>query len=103
MHSPVHQEFDILHVFPFSSERKRMGIIIRDRATRIITFYMKGADTVMASLVQRSDWLDEECGNMAREGLRTLVFASKELTESEYRLFTKRYTINFLTSTDSYA
>jgi len=68
-----------------------MGIIIRDRSTRNITFYMKGADTVMTELVQRSDWLDEECGNMAREGLRTLVFGSKELTESEYRTFTKRY------------
>lgn len=85
------QEYDILHIFPFSSERKRMGIIVRNRVTRGITFYMKGADAVMASIVRYSDWLDEECGNMAREGLRTLVFASKPMLEAEYRAFTKRY------------
>ena len=25
-----------------------------------ITFYMKGADTVMSSIVQYNDWLEEE-------------------------------------------
>lgn len=29
---------------------------------------MKGADTVMAGMVQYNDWLEEECSNMAREG-----------------------------------
>ena len=27
------------------------------------------------------DWLDEECDALARKGLRTLVFAAKDLTE----------------------
>ena len=31
---------------------------------------MKGADTVMSSIVQYNDWLNEEVDNMAREGLR---------------------------------
>lgn len=47
-------------------------------------FYLKGADVVMASIVQYNDWLEEECGNMAREGLRTLVVAKKNLTEEQY-------------------
>ena len=40
--------YDILEVFPFTSERKRMGIVVRDRASGDIFFYMKGADVVMS-------------------------------------------------------
>ena len=45
-----------------------MGIIVRDNQSGEITFYMKGADTVMSRIVLYNDWLEEECGNMAREG-----------------------------------
>ncbi|XP_073878727.1 probable phospholipid-transporting ATPase IIB isoform X11 [Macaca fascicularis] len=34
----------------------------------------------------------DECGNMAREGLRTLVVAKKALTEEQYQDFESRYT-----------
>uniref|UniRef100_A0A8C2ILR8 Phospholipid-transporting ATPase n=1 Tax=Cyprinus carpio TaxID=7962 RepID=A0A8C2ILR8_CYPCA len=81
----------ILQIFPFTSESKHMGIIIREEATGDITFYMKGADVAMASIVQYDDWLEEECGNMAREGLRTLVVAKKSLTEEQYQDFESRY------------
>ncbi|KTG36170.1 hypothetical protein cypCar_00023994 [Cyprinus carpio] len=81
----------ILQIFPFTSESKRMGIIVREEATGDITFYMKGADVAMASIVQYNDWLEEECGNMAREGLRTLVVAKKSLTEEQYQDFESRY------------
>ncbi|KAL6080305.1 hypothetical protein STEG23_036276 [Scotinomys teguina] len=50
----------ILQVFPFTYESKRMGIIVRDESTGEITFYMKGADVVMAGIVQYNDWLEEE-------------------------------------------
>ncbi|KAJ7338609.1 hypothetical protein JRQ81_012511 [Phrynocephalus forsythii] len=81
----------ILQIFPFTSESKRMGIIMRDECTGEITFYMKGADVAMSSIVQYNDWLEEECGNMAREGLRTLVVAKKSLTEEQYQDFESRY------------
>uniref|UniRef100_A0A674IK62 Phospholipid-transporting ATPase n=1 Tax=Terrapene triunguis TaxID=2587831 RepID=A0A674IK62_9SAUR len=81
----------ILQVFPFTSESKRMGIIVRDESTGEITFYMKGADVAMSTIVQYNDWLEEECGNMAREGLRTLVVAKKSLTEEQYQDFENRY------------
>uniref|UniRef100_A0A4W3HVK2 Phospholipid-transporting ATPase n=1 Tax=Callorhinchus milii TaxID=7868 RepID=A0A4W3HVK2_CALMI len=83
--------FIILQVFPFTSESKRMGIIVRDDSSGEITFYMKGADVAMSSIVQYNDWLEEECGNMAREGLRTLVVAKKSLTEEQYQDFENRY------------
>ncbi|XP_070368921.1 probable phospholipid-transporting ATPase IIB isoform X9 [Equus asinus] len=81
----------ILQMFPFTSESKRMGVIVRDEATAEITFYMKGADVAMSTIVQYNDWLEEECGNMAREGLRTLVVAKRALTEEQYQDFESRY------------
>uniref|UniRef100_A0A3Q3ARJ1 Phospholipid-transporting ATPase n=1 Tax=Kryptolebias marmoratus TaxID=37003 RepID=A0A3Q3ARJ1_KRYMA len=83
--------FHILQIFPFTSESKRMGIIVREESTGEITFYMKGADVAMASIVQYNDWLEEECGNMAREGLRTLVVSKKCLSEEQYQDFENRY------------
>ncbi|XP_046528268.1 probable phospholipid-transporting ATPase IIB isoform X3 [Equus quagga] len=81
----------VLQMFPFTSESKRMGVIVRDEATAEITFYMKGADVAMSTIVQYNDWLEEECGNMAREGLRTLVVAKRALTEEQYQDFESRY------------
>ncbi|PRP82798.1 ATPase, class II, type 9B [Planoprotostelium fungivorum] len=83
------EEYEILHVFPFTSESKRMGIIVRHKGTSGIYFYMKGADVVMSTIVQHNDWLEEECSTMAREGLRTLVFGRKSLTPEAYGIFTK--------------
>ena len=87
----------ILDLFPFTSEGKRMGIIVQfwqDSGAPPTTpdegeiwFYQKGADTVMGSIVAANDWLDEETANMAREGLRTLVVGRKRLSPEQYSLF----------------
>lgn len=91
----------ILDVFPFTSEGKRMGIIVQfhtdtsiknpDLSTSEIWFYQKGADTVMSSIVVANDWLDEETANMAREGLRTLVVGRKKLSFQQYKEFSAKY------------
>jgi phospholipid-translocating ATPase len=90
----------ILEVFPFTSEGKRMGIIVQFyEATESssspgngeIWFYQKGADTVMTSIVVANDWLDEETANMAREGLRTLVVGRKRLSIQQYQEFSVRH------------
>ena len=83
--------FDILDIFPFTSESKRMGIVVRDTQTGEILFLQKGADVVMAKIVQRNDWLEEETGNMAREGLRTLVMARKRISGTLYAEFKDAY------------
>jgi phospholipid-translocating ATPase len=44
-------DFEILYNFPFSSDRKRMGIIIREKATDKVFFLVKGADFIMKDLV----------------------------------------------------
>ncbi|KAG5336793.1 ATP9B ATPase, partial [Acromyrmex heyeri] len=83
--------YTILQIFPFTSETKRMGIIVREESSSEIIFYLKGADVVMSGIVQYNDWLDEVCENMAREGLRTLVVAKKNLTEDQYLDFEAKY------------
>ena len=73
-----------------------MGIILRDQSTGQIVFYMKGADTVMAPIVEYNDWLSEEVDNMAREGLRTLVVAKKNLSDEAYADFEQRHSAAML-------
>ena len=91
----------ILEIFPFTSDSKRMGIIVQFKHDSQILdspkddgeiwFYQKGADTVMSAIVAANDWLDEETANMAREGLRTLVVGRKRLSSQQYQEFTARY------------
>ncbi|KAF5366799.1 hypothetical protein D9758_006435 [Tetrapyrgos nigripes] len=83
--------FEILEIFPFTSESKRMGIVVKDSQTHEIMFLQKGADVVMSRIVQRNDWLEEETANMAREGLRTLVVGRKRLSAALYGQFKTRY------------
>lgn len=83
--------FQILQVFPFNSDSKRMGIIVHDERSDEYWFYQKGADTVMSKIVETNDWLEEETSNMAREGLRTLVIGRKKLTKKIYEQFQNDY------------
>lgn len=84
-------QYEILHMFPFTSETKRMGVIVKDNNSGDILFLEKGADVKMAQIVCANDWLEEECANMAREGLRTLVIARKRLTLEQYLRFDEEY------------
>lgn len=92
--------YQILQMFPFTSESKRMGIIVKDLNTGEITFYLKGADIVMSSIVAQNDWLQKECTNMAKEGLRTLVVAKRVISNEEYQDFETNYTAARLCVTD---
>lgn len=56
-----------------------------------VLFLQKGADAVMARIVGRNDWLDEECANFAREGLRTLVVGRRKMGRGEYGAFEQAY------------
>ena len=71
------ETFDILCSFPFTSESKKMGTLLKSRVTGRNIYYLKGAEIVMEhkiSVGARPSLL-ESCENLAMEGLRTLVFA----------------------------
>ncbi|KYF42182.1 cation-transporting atpase family protein [Toxoplasma gondii ARI] len=98
-------EYSVLTTFPFSSETKRMGIILREASSQKIFFLVKGAEAVMIPRLQPkgSHWLQEECDNFARQGLRTIVLAQKELSEAEYDLFATRYAAARAAMTDRHS
>lgn len=81
--------YKILYIFPFNSDTKRMGIIVEKNGEYV--FFAKGADTVMKNMIKENDYIEEETDNMGREGLRTLVFAKRTLTKSEFSQFSQNY------------
>jgi len=89
----VLEEFEILECFPFSSDTKRMGIIVKYKKNGMILFYLKGAEVVMKDRVkpQQRSYLLEKCEILAMEGLRTLVIAQKVMTPDEYQNWRDSY------------
>ena len=80
------EEYDILAVFPFSSETKKMGIVVRHKETNRIIFYLKGAEIVMGKKMSQSAEvnMNEACEYLAMDGLRTLVIGQRYLEEEEF-------------------
>lgn len=87
------ENYEILANFPFSSETKRMGIILRHIESNSIVFYLKGADVVMKNLIPevKRGFLMDECDSLAKEGLRTLVLTQKRLTPEKYEEWKQDY------------
>ena len=54
-----------------------MGILVRHLKTNKIIYYLKGADAIMVNRVKKvyRSFVTDDCDNLAREGLRTLVIA----------------------------
>ena len=96
-HTDTIKEFEVLQVFKYSSERKRSGIIIKDKETQEITLYVKGADDKLFAM---SDDFSQtyllkltknHLDSFAKNGLRTLCYASKRLSRKEYEQWEKEY------------
>ena len=87
------ENYEILANFPFSSDTKRMGILLKNLETNNIIFYLKGADVVMKNLIPevKRGFLMDECDNLAKEGLRTLVLTHKKLTQEQYESWKNDY------------
>jgi len=82
--------FSIMAILPFSSVWKHMGIVISNKrfGTMLIC---KGADTSISRMCPPSEWLDEVVGNLAREGLRTLVYSSRTMSDNDFSMFMDEY------------
>lgn len=83
-------DYDILAINEFSSERKLMSVIVKDKSTGQHFCFAKGAEsTIMARLSDESSSgalkqkIDEEVFRFGSKGLRTLVFAVREMTQEE--------------------
>ncbi|XP_008690501.2 phospholipid-transporting ATPase IB-like [Ursus maritimus] len=86
--------FEILNILEFSSNRKRMSVIVRT-PTGNIRLYCKGADTVIYErLSENSRFKKETLSHLeyfAKEGLRTLCVAYADLTEKDYQQWLREY------------
>ena len=88
--------FNIIVEIPFDSARKRMSIIVENNNHYYL--FTKGADNEMLSKINRStitqnyiNKIHEHLDQFAKEGLRTLVMAQKELTKEIAEGYQKRY------------
>ncbi|KAL6917836.1 hypothetical protein ACHAPO_000355 [Fusarium lateritium] len=90
------RHYQILNTIEFNSSRKRMSSIVRMPDGRIILF-CKGADSIIYSRLKRGEQKElrqttaEHLEMFAREGLRTLCIAWKEVTEQDYRVWKKEH------------
>ena len=89
----VEEKYEILANFPFTSESKRMGIILRNLEHGHIIFYMKGAEIVIEQFVKEEykSYIKENCEVLACSGLRTLVLTQKLLSEEFFQEWIKIY------------
>ena len=83
------EKFDILASFPFTSESKKMGCLLRSQETGRNIYYLKGAEVVMENKLKAAQRpsLKESCESLAMDGLRTLAFAQKVLSDKQVEKF----------------
>ncbi|RZC10336.1 probable phospholipid-transporting ATPase 8 [Glycine soja] len=91
----VDRVYRLLHVFEFSSSRKRMSVIVRNEENQLLLL-CKGADSVMFERIsQHGRQFEAETRDHIKRyseaGLRTLVIAYRELDEEEYKLWDNEF------------
>ncbi|XP_053667670.1 phospholipid-transporting ATPase IF [Anopheles marshallii] len=82
-------QYERLAVLEFTSDRKRMSIIVRDTYGQI-WLYTKGAESHVLPLCADSPLIEttqRHIDEFARLGLRTLAVARRRLSEQEFRTF----------------
>ncbi|XP_053920670.1 phospholipid-transporting ATPase VD [Cuculus canorus] len=92
--------FQLLHILPFDSVRKRMSVVVRHPVSNKVVVYTKGADSVIMDLLRTASEVatnnsemeqkkikertQKHLDNYARRGLRTLCIAKKVMSDAEY-------------------
>ena len=87
------EEFEVLANFPFSSDTKRMGIILKNKKHGHIIYYLKGAENVMMKFVKKEyiGYIKENAENLATKGLRTLVLTQKIIPKEDFEVWNREY------------
>jgi len=92
------REYTVLNILEFNSSRKRMSAIVRMPNGKIVLF-CKGADSIIYSRLKKGEQQElrkttaDHLEMFAREGLRTLCIAQRELDEEEYQIWNKQHDI----------
>lgn len=81
------RQFELLDVLEFTSDRKRMSVVVRDSLNGKVILLSKGADEAIlpyANTGQQIRTFTEAVEYYGQLGLRTLCLAWRELKEDEY-------------------
>jgi magnesium-transporting ATPase (P-type) len=81
------EKYTVLHILEFTSDRKRMSVLLRSHTTNQLVLLMKGADDkVLAALApgQHKKQIIADVEHFAQLGLRTLCLCQRVVSESEY-------------------
>ncbi|TMS16361.1 Phospholipid-transporting ATPase IB [Larimichthys crocea] len=93
-HRGKEMSYELLNVLEFSSNRKRMSVVVRTPDGKL-RLYCKGADNVIFErLTETSQYKELTVAHLeqfATEGLRTLCFAYVDLEEDAYQEWLKEY------------
>ncbi len=87
-------EYNISHILEYTSERKRMSVIVHcpDGKIRV---YAKGADSIIKDRIgvnrEQIEITDGHLHQFAKKGLRTLAIAYREVSLEEYGKFEDEY------------
>lgn len=81
------KKYKLLNLIEFDSDRKRMTVVVRDEQNKVMVI-CKGADSIIEKRLRpgqqhlkiTQNYLD----SYAKVGLRTLLIASKEISEDYY-------------------
>ena len=90
------EKMEVLAILDFDNVRKRMSVIVR-LATGEIRLYCKGADNVIFERSSQKsqelkDTISRQLKFFAKDGLRTLVVAQKDLSQTEFDEWSEAHT-----------
>lgn len=92
------ETWDVLETFEFTSDRKRMSVLVRDPNTGQLCLYTKGADDVILARLSEDESkssirakLGSQIDSFAVAGLRTLVMAFRHVPEGTYQKWKKEF------------
>ena len=93
----VEKEYDILNILGFTSERKRMSIIVKEKDSDIIKIYTKGADCEISNRLSKKSKESESFEiisngllEFSKQGFRTLMVAYRKISKKEYELWLEK-------------
>jgi len=87
-------QYKLLNLLEYTSERKKMSVIVRCPDNKIRLF-VKGADSVLRDKVTQNKEMiavnEQHMMTFAKEGLRTLLIAYREVEEKEYEIWNREF------------
>eukprot|EP00164_Ancoracysta_twista_P002940 GFYU01003912.1.p1 GENE.GFYU01003912.1~~GFYU01003912.1.p1 ORF type:complete len:1114 (+),score=366.13 GFYU01003912.1:120-3461(+) len=86
----LREKYLILNILEFSSDRKRMSVVVENQSLNEVLMYTKGADDVIFARVGETNTLKATMRDIERFadiGLRTLCMTVRKVSSKEYKNF----------------